>query len=78
MADYINLSDLVVGDVAYGNYRGESTGIIGVEYKPLLNLIISVSISVGNSYSAYNAGISLKFGKSETAQTRAELKKRMK
>ncbi len=70
--------DKFVGAVAYGNYRGESAGAIGVAYKPSPNLMMSASTSVGNSQNAYNAGISLKFGKGETAKTKAELQKQVK
>ncbi|MDO4952917.1 MAG: hypothetical protein Q4E34_03710, partial [Synergistaceae bacterium] len=42
------------------------------------NLMLSASTSIGNSQNAYNAGVSLKFGKGETAQTKAELQKQVK
>ena len=70
--------DKFVGAVAYGNYRGESAGAIGVAYKPSPNLMMSASTSVGNDQNAYNAGVSFKFGKGETAKTRAELQKQVK
>ena len=70
--------DKFVGAVAYGGYRGESAGAIGIAYKPNPNFMFSASTSVGQNYNAYNAGVSLKFGKGETAQTRAELKKQVK
>ena len=70
--------DKFVGAVAYGNYRGESAGAIGVAYKPSPNFMLSASTSVGQNQNAYNAGVSLKFGKGETAKTKAELQKQVK
>ncbi len=70
--------DKFVGAVAYGNYRGESAGAIGVAYKPNPNFMLSASTSVGNDQNAYNAGVSFKFGKGETAKTKAELQKQVK
>ncbi|MBQ0055940.1 MAG: YadA-like family protein, partial [Synergistaceae bacterium] len=70
--------DKFVGAVAYGNYRGESAAAIGVAFKPNPNFMLSASTSVGNSQNAYNAGVSFKFGKGETAVTRAALQKQVK
>ena len=70
--------DKFVGAVAYGGYRGESAGAIGVAYKPNPNFMVSASTSIGKDQNAYNAGVSLKFGKGETAKTKAELQKQVK
>ena len=70
--------DKFAAAAAYGGYRGESAAAVGVAYKPSPNLMLSASTSVGNSQNAYNAGISYKFGKGETAKTRAELQKQVK
>ena len=40
--------------------------------------MLSASTSVGNTQNAYNAGISYKFGKGNTAQTKASMQKQMK
>ena len=70
--------DKFVGAVAYGRYRGESAAALGVAFKPNPNFMLSASTSVGQNYNAYNAGMSLKFGKGETAVTRAALQKQVK
>ena len=73
--------DKLVGAVAYGGYRGANAEAIGLAYKPNPNMMLSASTSISNgndSQNAYNVGFSLKFGKGETAQTRAELKKQVK
>ena len=62
---------------AYGGYRGESAAAVGVAFKPTPNFMLSASTSVGNTQNAYNAGISFKFGKGETAVTRAALQKQV-
>ena len=73
--------DKLVGAVAYGGYRGANAEAIGIAYKPNPNMMFSASTSISNgndSQNAYNAGFSLKFGKGNTAQTRAELQKQVK
>ncbi|MBQ0055539.1 MAG: YadA-like family protein [Synergistaceae bacterium] len=70
--------DRFAGAVAYGGYRGESAAAVGVAFKPNPNFMLSASTSVGNSQNAYNAGISYKFGKGNTAVTRAALQKQVK
>lgn len=70
--------DKLTGAVAYGGYRGENAAAIGVAYKPSSNLMLSASTSVGNSQNAYNAGISYKFGKGNTAAARTSLQKQLK
>ncbi|MBQ0055505.1 MAG: SPOR domain-containing protein, partial [Synergistaceae bacterium] len=73
--------DKVVGAVAYGGYRGANAEAIGIAYKPNPNMMFSASTSISNgndSQNAYNAGFSIKFGKGETAKTRAELQKQVK
>ncbi|MBQ0055538.1 MAG: YadA-like family protein [Synergistaceae bacterium] len=70
--------DRLSGAVAYGGYRGESAAAVGLAYKPNPNLMVSASTSVGNSQNAYNAGVSYRFGKGETAVTRAALQKQVK
>ena len=73
--------DKLVGAVAYGGYRGANAEAIGLAYKPSPNLMLSASTSISNgndSQNAYNVGFSLKFGKGETAKTRAELQKQVK
>ena len=73
--------DKVVGAVAYGGYRGANAEAIGLAYKPNPNMMFSASTSISNgndSQNAYNVGFSLKFGKGETAKTRAELQKQVK
>ncbi|MDO4953110.1 MAG: hypothetical protein Q4E34_04710, partial [Synergistaceae bacterium] len=49
-----------------------------VAYKPNPNFMVSASTSIGKDQNAYNAGVSLKFGKGETAKTKAELQKQVK
>ncbi|MBQ0054697.1 MAG: YadA-like family protein, partial [Synergistaceae bacterium] len=73
--------DKLVGAVAYGGYRGANAEAIGLAYKPNPNMMLSASTSISNgndSQNAYNVGFSLKFGKGETAKTRAELQKQVK
>ena len=67
--------------MAYGGYRGANAEAIGVAYKPSPNMMLSASTSISNgndSQNAYNVGFSLKFGKGETAKTKAELQKQVK
>ena len=73
--------DKLVGAVAYGGYRGAGAEAVGLAYKPNPNMMLSASPSISNgndSQNAYNVGFSLKFGKGETAVTRAELQKQVK
>ncbi|MBQ0055852.1 MAG: YadA-like family protein [Synergistaceae bacterium] len=73
--------DKLVGAVAYGGYRGSNAEAIGLAYKPSPNMMLSASTSISNgndSQNAYNVGFSLKFGKGETAKTKAELQKQVK
>ena len=73
--------DKLVGAVAYGGYRGTGAEAVGLAYKPSPNMMLSASTSISNgndSQNAYNVGFSLKFGKGETAVTRAELQKQVK
>ena len=73
--------DKLVGAVAYGGYRGSNAEAIGLAYKPNPNMMLSASTSISNgndSQNAYNVGFSLKFGKGETAKTKAELQKQVK
>ncbi|MBQ0056000.1 MAG: YadA-like family protein [Synergistaceae bacterium] len=73
--------DKLVGAVAYGGYRGAGAEAVGLAYKPNPNMMLSASTSISNgndSQNAYNVGFSLKFGKGETAVTRAELQKQVK
>ncbi|MDO4952750.1 MAG: YadA-like family protein, partial [Synergistaceae bacterium] len=73
--------DKLVGAVAYGGYRGANAEAIGIAYKPNPNMMFTASTSISNgndSQNAYNAGFSIKFGKGETAKTRAELQKQVK
>ena len=73
--------DKLVGAVAYGGYRGANAEAIGIAYKPSPNMMLSASTSISNgndSQNAYNVGFSLKFGKGETAKTKAELQKQVK
>ena len=73
--------DKLVGAVAYGGYRGANAEAIGLAYKPNPNMMLSASTSISNgndSQNAYNVGFSLKFGKGETAKTKAELQKQVK
>ena len=70
--------DKVTAAASYGGYRGESAAAVGVAYKPSPNFMLSASTSVGNTQNAYNAGISYKFGKGNTAQTKASMQKQMK
>ncbi|MBQ0055649.1 MAG: YadA-like family protein, partial [Synergistaceae bacterium] len=73
--------DKLVGAVAYGGYRGANAEAIGLAYKPNPNMMLSASTSISNgndSQNAYNVGFSLKFGKGETAVTRAALQKQVK
>jgi len=69
--------DKFTGAVSFGGYRGASAGAIGVAYKPTTNLMVSAATSFGNSNNSYNAGISYKFGKGNTAATREALQKQV-
>jgi len=62
--------DHFAGSVAYGGFAGEKAAAVGIAYKPNPNLMFSASTSIGTNVvdnaNAYNAGVSLKFGKGNT------------
>ncbi len=70
--------DKLAAAASFGGYRGESAAAIGLAYKPNQNMMVSASTSVGQSQNAYNAGVSYRFGKGQTAATKAELQKQVK
>ena len=65
-------------EFGYYQWLEAKYGAIGVAYKPNPNFMVSASTSIGKDQNAYNAGVSLKFGKGETAKTKAELQKQVK
>lgn len=50
--------------VGYGNYRNASAVALGVFYRPSENVMFSLGSTVGNGNNMFNAGLSVKFGKS--------------
>jgi len=70
--------DKFAAAAAYGGYRGKSAAALGVAYRPSGNFMLSAATSLGNNHNTYNAGVSYKFGKGNTAATRAELQKQIK
>lgn len=50
--------------VGYGNYRNANAVALGVFYRPSENVMFSLGSTVGNGNNMFNAGLSVKFGKS--------------
>lgn len=50
--------------VGYGNYRNANAVALGVFYRPSENVMFSLGSTVGNGNNIFNAGLSVKFGKS--------------
>lgn len=50
--------------VGYGNYRNANAVALGVFYRPSENVMFSLGSIVGNGNNMFNAGLSVKFGKS--------------
>lgn len=48
----------------YGNYRNANALALGVFYRPSENVMFSLGSTVGNGNNMFNAGLSVKFGKS--------------
>lgn len=50
--------------LGYGNYRNANAVALGVFYRPSENVMFSLGSTVGNGNNMFNAGLSVKFGKS--------------
>ena len=60
---------------AYGGYKSEKAGAVGLFYKPSGNVLVSASSTVGDDSNMYNIGVSVALDKGNIGMTKAQLAK---
>lgn len=62
---------------AYGGYKGEKAGAVGVFFKPSNTVMLSAGSSVGDDDNMYNVGVSVIFDKDKKGMSKVQMMKKL-